>query len=196
MRALRICEALLIALALVLCVAVLDVAVHGQTADLAERFTFIALKAPKSIVDGDRLTITLDRWSTDAERDKVVAAFTDGGTNGVLGGVRDSGAIGYLRWPGGLEYAVRYARRIPQPDGGLDVILITDRPLWVWWDSSVTANHNAPFSAVLLKMRKNGVGEGVMAMPESVTSDKANGVAIKNPSGLPALLSDVRRSNS
>ena len=57
-------------------------------------------------------------------------------------------------------------------------------------------NHTAPFSAVQLRLGKDGVGEGRVSMPDDVAADKAAGIVFKDYAKQPALLSDVRRANS
>ena len=112
MRPSHIRQALLIALAILPCAAPLTPAVHAQGTDIAGRFTFVAPKAPKSLVDGDRLLLSLNRWSTDAERDNVFRGVTEHGANTVLDALREVGNIGYLRWPGGT--GVRRSLRTPR----------------------------------------------------------------------------------
>ena len=195
MHPLRMCQSLLIALAFALCAALPGSALRAQAAG-GERLTFVAAKAPKSIVDGDRLTVTLNRWSTDHERDTVFSALNDKTGNGVQEALRDVGNVGYLRWPGGLEYSLRYARRVPRSDGSTDVLLITDRPVWIWWDSSVPGNHSAQFGLVQIRVGKDGVGQGRVATPDAITAEKAAGLMISNYETHPVLLTDVRRVTS
>ena len=105
-----------------------------STAAKVEHFTFTAPQAPLGPVDPAKLRLSVHRWASDAERDKLVQGVTERGPERLLEALNDSGVVGYLRWPGGLEYAVRYARRTARPDGGQDIVLVLDRPLWVWWN--------------------------------------------------------------
>jgi hypothetical protein len=170
--------------------------VHAQANDAAERFTFVAPKAPKSAVDGDRFTVTVSRWSTDSERDKVFKMAGEEGMARILAGVQDVTDLGRVQWPGGTEYGVRYARRIIRPDGGIDAILVTDRPLWVWWDSSVPPTHTAPFTVLQLRIGKDGRGEGRLAVPDGLDADKMTGIALEDSAAPIPVISDVRRANS
>jgi hypothetical protein len=166
----------------------------------AERFTFVVPDAPESTVDGDRFTLTLNRWSTDAERDRMLEIAEQRGTTDVRDAFRETGAIGYLRWPGGLEYSVRYAHRIQRPDGGSDVALVVERPVWVWWDApaktGAAAEGDARFTVVQLRLNANGQGEGRIATEKGIVSDKRLGVLVSDYDSRPAMLLDVRRERS
>ena len=172
--------------------------VRGQ-AQVAERFTFEVPNPPESTVDGKgRLTLTLNRWSTEAERDAVVKTVQDRGAESLLDVFRETGAIGYLRWPGGLEYAVRYAHRASRPDGGSDVVLVVDRPLWVWWPAGTEAvpkPADGRFGIVQVRFDKSGRGEGRVASGNESVTDKQLGVLMTQYDSKPVLLTDVRRES-
>jgi hypothetical protein len=163
----------------------------------ADRFTFARPPAPESTVDpkSGRLSVDIDRWSTALERDSLVAAIGENGPEKLLDAFRDVGRIGTLYWPGGLEYAVRYAWRSQRADGGADVILVVDRPVWMWWDSSAPSTPY-PYTVVQMKLAKDGSGEGRVSLGVSVASDKTLGVALSDFAKAPALLADVRRESA
>ena len=91
--------------------------------EAVERFTFAVPNAPESAVDDGRFTLTIDRWSTDAERTRMLEVIKERGNASLLEAFRETGAIGYLRWPGGLEYSVRYAQRVERPDWKKSVLV-------------------------------------------------------------------------
>jgi hypothetical protein len=175
------------------------VQVSADTAP-AERFSFARPPAPDSTVDPkDRLNLVIDRWSSDAERDRMLGVITESGPAKLLDAFWDVSRIGTLYWAGGLEYAVRYARRVARPDGGADVVLVVERPLWVWWDSNLAkhaASPDHPFTVVQLRLGKDGKGEGRVSFGVPFESDKTAGVLLGDFTKAPALLSDVRRENS
>jgi hypothetical protein len=158
----------------------------------ADRFTFARPPAPESTMDPkDRLSAVIDRWSTEAERDRVAAALAEGGPAALHGALWDAPRAGTIYWPGGLEYAVRYARRLARPDGASDVVLVVDRPLWTWWDAKIGASEH-PFTVVQIRLGKNGSGEGRISHGVPVAGDKTAGVVIADFVKAPALLTDVR----
>jgi hypothetical protein len=166
----------------------------AANASLSGRFTFARPPAPESTVDpkGGRLSIDIERWSTQVERDHLVAAIAEHGTENLLDAFRDIGRIGTLYWPGGLFYTVRYAWRGQRPDGGTNVVLVIDRPAWLWWNPSAPSTPHQ-FSVVQLRLDKNGSGEGRVSLGVPVASDKTLGVMIADYDKAPALLADVRQ---
>jgi hypothetical protein len=162
-----------------------------------DRFTFARPSAPESTVDpkSGRLSVDIDRWSTAAERNSLVAAIGEKGPEKLLDAFRDVGRIGTLYWPGGLQYPVRYAWRSQRADGGADVILVVDRPVWMWWDSSAPST-GYPYTVVQMKLAKDGSGEGRVSRGVAVASDKTLGVALSDFAKAPALLTDVRREHA
>jgi hypothetical protein len=168
------------------CTAVL----HAETV-VADRFTFVAAHAPQDGLKKDRrLSLTLQRWSTDAERDRMAAAVAEPTT--LLDAFRDVGGIGYLQWPGGVEYTIRYARRTQRPDGGADLTLVVERPLWVWWDTSAKWTPEPGFTVLQVRLNRDGTGEGRAIATTRINSDKETGLALVDTNA-PVLLTDVRR---
>ena len=166
-----------------------------QAPGVAERFTFAAAGAPKSGLEEDRLPLVINRWSTDAERDQVFAALTARDTQALAQALRSSPFLGYLRWPGGLEYTVRYARRTSRSGGGEDVTLIVDRPIWVWWkpDASLHTS-DSQYSVVHLRFDAKGA-EGKLVALDAAMPDKQAGVLAADYAKPPVLITDVRRES-
>lgn len=173
---------------------VLGASVQASAEMSVDRYTFTRPAAPESTVDPKtgRLSVDIDRWSTGTEREQVIAAIKENGPEKLLDGLREVGRIGTIYWPGGLEYPVRYAWRETRGDGGADLVLVIDRPLWIWWDSSAPST---PYQYTVLQMRlgKDGTGEGRVSMGVPVAGDTALGVVLSDYAKAPALLADVRR---
>src|SRR4030095_10773201 len=72
-------------------------ALRAQNHTTGDQFTFVAG------TKGERFDLVINRWSTDAERDKVRnLAQTMPAT--VLTALGDAGIVGYVHLPGGLDY--------------------------------------------------------------------------------------------
>lgn len=161
-----------------------------------DRFTFARPPAPESAVDPkDRMSVNIDRWSTDADRDRLRATLGDSGEQKLLDAFRGVSRLGTLYWPGGLEYAVLYARSNGRPDGGTDVVLVVDRPVWRWWESKDAATAY-PYTVVQLRLGKDGNGEGRLSLDVPVTRDDTFGVVLSDYSKAPVVLADVRREKT
>jgi hypothetical protein len=171
--------------------ATVGVMAEGETA-----FTFTVANAPKTGLPEDRLQVTVDRWSTDSERDRIASLLAANDTATIAYTLRNADAAGHLRWPGGLEYTLRYARRTPRADGGADIVLVADSRVWVWWDGSNDIGVDEPFTVFHVRVDKNGVGQGRVAPASKVRSDKTAGVAVVDVETRPALITDVRPQRS
>src|SRR5437773_3282437 len=133
--------------------------VIAQTNHVEQRFTFKAANASKAGPSGEgRLELVITQWSTDAERDRILSALREG-PNKLADAIRAGYAVGYMHWPGGLDYTLRYAYRVPNPDGGEDVVLGTDRPISLWWDSG-SATRSSQSTMIQLRLNRDGRGEG------------------------------------
>lgn len=181
--------ALLSVAAMLACTAVLQ----ADTTAAVDRFTFTVAGAPQDGLTRDaRFRVTINRWSTDEERQLLVGALNEPAR--LLDAFRNVGAIGYLQWPGGLEYSVRYARRTPRSDGGADVVLLLERPVWQWWDQNIKWQADQHFTVVQFRVGKDGKGEGRIAVGGGFKSDAQAGIIVTDTTR-PPQLTDVRRES-
>ena len=165
----------------------------GDAARDVAQYTFAVANAPKDIFSSDgRLRLRLMRWSTDDERRQLMAALEE--PSKLLSALPYVEVAGYLQWPGGLEHTVRYARQTVRPDGGADIVLVVERPLWLWWDSAAKWAADQQFSVVHMRVNKDGTGEGRIATGDGVRRDVESGIMIADTT-TPALLTNVRRES-
>ena len=160
--------------------------------DAEERFTFTVAGAPKATLGDERLRVSIHGWSSDGDRDKAAAALADNDPQAVRHAFLDANALGYLSWPGGSSYTIRYARRSPRPDGGADLILVADSRIWVWWDAKHDLPANEPFTVLQIRLDKNGNGEGKIAPASKVRRDASSGIAVADYDSRPVLITDVK----
>jgi hypothetical protein len=170
----------------------------AQTNSVSERFTFMAANVSKAnTTDTGRHDIVVNRWSTDADRDRLFSVVRDSGPNNLLDALRDAPTVGYMHWPGHLNYGLRYARRTPRPDGGEDVVLVADRPIWLWWGTATsTASTDSPFTVIQLQLNKQGAGEGKFSVANKISSNKEVGIVLEDYANQPVLLNDVQREKT
>lgn len=156
-------------------------------------YTFLVANAPKDASSSDgRLRVRLTRWSTDEERRQLMAAVDE--PSKLLSALPYGPVAGYLQWPGGLEHSVRYARQTPRPDGGADVVMVVERPLWLWWDPTAKWAADQQFTVVQLRIDKDGTGAGRIATGQGFKRDNESGLVISDTTN-PALLVDVRHES-
>ncbi|MGA2715708.1 MAG: hypothetical protein ABSG41_21620 [Bryobacteraceae bacterium] len=118
----------------------------------------------------------------------------------LLAALEKGATVGHLWSSEVAGYGIHYAIRLPEPDGGERIILITDRRLGVWNDLwkpvGSEAATNYPFSVIELRLNSKGEGEGKVSLTGKVTVDSAaKTIALENYSALPVVLRDVRRQN-
>ena len=168
---------------------------HAQTDTAKDRFTFVAANGSKAGPSGaDRLELVVERWSSDAERDRVHSVVTAEGPDHLRNALSDAYAAGWIHWPGHLDYTLRYARRSPRPDGGEDVVVVTDSRTWIGWDSNQTAGWtDAPFTVIHLRLNKDGAGEGKLSPGNNIRSDKEIGIVLDDYASQATFLTEVQR---
>jgi hypothetical protein len=64
------------------------------------------------------IEIQVDRWSTDAQRDRLVKALLTKGADKPLDTLRDTPVMGHFNSSGRLGIDIRFARHYPGEDGG------------------------------------------------------------------------------
>ncbi len=156
------------ALVLMLLVAAGSSSVAGQAAPQKEEFRgklvtgdFDPLHTISSLV-----TIVVDRYTTDAERSELTAAFNAGGTQTFLQALRKQPKAGYFRLPDSIGYDLRCAIQHLTPEGGRILFLAADRPIGFGEQYNQSRSLQYPFTVIELRLDKNGRGEGTIA-PEA-----------------------------
>jgi hypothetical protein len=178
------------------------VAMSGMTAaqtnpkGSTEHFTATAANVNNA---GDPLKIDLLRWSTDAEREQAVKAFTEKGEKEFASTLEKAPTLGYVWTSESAGYSVRYAHRIQTPDGGERIIVVTDRRLgaWdprVWKPNGTITSTDYPFTVIELRLGRQKTGTGKVSLTAKVTVDtEAKTVALDNYAGAPVMLEKAQR---
>ncbi len=161
----------------------------------AERYTAAAINVNNSAVG--RIDIMVTRWSTDVQRDALVMTLEQKGPDKLLDAVRDMPSVGRLGAPGQLSWDLRFARRIPNPDGGERIVLVTDRPINFGEAANQPRSINYPFTVIELRLDREGNGEGKMSTATRIVVDKKNNaIALENYELQPVQLTQVTRESS
>jgi hypothetical protein len=160
-----------------------------------ERFTAVA-------VDMDRgsatpLQIVIDRWSSDAVRNKLMDVMLNKGADALLDELRDAPKVGYIRTQTSLGWDLHFARRMPGEDGGERIIVATDRPMTFaeLWNQPRSVEY--PFTVIEMRVNPSGQGDGTMSLATKVIPDKENNiVTLENYDTQRIRLQQVRREKS
>lgn len=137
------------------------------------------------------ITITVDRWTTSEERQRLVDATRSGGAESLLDAMNmmDAGSIEIdtlPRWP------IRAAYSWPT-EGGRTVRFVTNRPVNIGdgWDGIRTVDY--PIGVVELRMSDGGTGEGAVVAAATARFDADDRLEARSlpPSMKPHRLSDI-----
>ena len=97
-----------------------------------------------------------------------------------------------------VGYAIRYAYKVPQPDGSERIILITDRRLGAWNDFWKPAGNatptDYPFSIIELRIPASGLGEGKASLASKITVENVTkSLALEDYAAMPVILKGVKK---
>jgi hypothetical protein len=170
----------------------------AQTSGTPERFTALAVNMSNVGAPGAQtVEIVVNRWSTDAERDRLMIALREKGPDKLLETLQKMPRVGYFRTPNSIGYDLHYARRHPLPDGGERVVIATDRRISFWEASNQPRSIDYPFTLIELHINANGEGEGKMSLATKITVDPENKVVVlENYASQPILLNAVKREKT
>src|SRR5260221_10997998 len=160
-----------------------------------EKFTAFAVDisntAPRAAASAVDLPIS--RWSTDAERDRLLSIFRDKGQDALLDALQKLPVVGYINTPGSLKYDLHFARQRSEAEGGRMIFLMTDRYIGAWEARNRPRTIDYPFTLIQLKVDKDGNGEGKASVYTKITETKDGTIELENFSSQPVMLNQVRK---
>lgn len=154
------------------------------------RYTATAAPGLKGVA-GETVTIDIMRWSTDAEKDKIVATYAKDGDKGAGPALAAAPNIGYV-WRSGSAFGsfVRYAYRFKAADGE-HIVLATDSDLSSWQGSG--AKPGGPITLIEIVMPGAGVATGKTSLGGKIVADaEQKSLRIDAYAGAPVALRGVR----
>jgi hypothetical protein len=191
MKHFRLSRVLAYSLALLVAVCAFTQPVRTQTMGQPEEFTAGAIDLNHGRTG--QIQITVDRWSTPAERATLIAALLKKGPDGLLKALQDIRPVGRIRTPDTIGYDLHYAAQRPGVDGGRDIAFATDRPISFWEAVNRPRISDYPFTIVQLHVKPDGTGEGKLAVAAKVTGDEDTGmIEIENYDLQPVSLVEVK----
>ncbi|MCU0230128.1 MAG: hypothetical protein MUC67_01995 [Acidobacteria bacterium] len=101
-------------------------ALAKEAKHIAQYRTIVMADAGPGVQGAGEMDVTIDKWSTDAERTALLDAFKKGGNLGLYEALQKQDPHGYVSQPGSIGYHIRYARQI-KTDSGSKVIVVTDK---------------------------------------------------------------------
>jgi hypothetical protein len=170
-------------------------AARAQTMGQPERYTAVAINMTRGA--SGAVEIVVNRWSSDADRDKLMNILMNQGADKLLDALQDMPRVGYFRSPSSVGIDIHFARRVPGEDGGERVILVTDRRIGFWEAANRPRSIDYPFTVIELRLNKDGEGEGKMSVATKVIPDKENNIiTLENYDTQPVLLNNVKQERA
>jgi len=168
--------------------------VAAQIPDAPLRMTAFAVNMSNVGRGGaNTVDIQIDRWSTDAERQQLVAAFTEKGSDALLRELQRLKKVGFIRLPNTLGYDLHFARKHPGDDGGQQIIIATDRRIGFWEARDQPRTMDYPFTLIDIRLKPSGEGEGKMSVATKISfNKKKNALELENYSSEPVRLTTVK----
>ena len=167
----------------------------AQTTSRAVLARFTAVAVNVSTVGRNGATpvdITINRWTTDAERDRLVTMFKEKGSKALLEALQKTKPVGTISTPGSIGYELRYARQLTGEDGGRRIVVAADRPISFWEASNQPRSADYPFLLMELHLNKNGEGEGKLSLATKLTLTD-NVLVIEDYANQPVMLNDIKQ---
>jgi hypothetical protein len=137
--------------------------------------------------------VIINRWSTEQERDQLVSALREGGTDSLLRALQKiKDPAGYIRSGGSIGYPLRFAWQVPSGEGRR-IIIATDRPVSFLEASRRPRTMDYPFLLIEMRVDAQGKGQGKLMPLARVQANDDHVVEIENYSSEPVRLSEVRK---
>jgi hypothetical protein len=141
------------------------------------------------------VSMKVDRYSSDADRDAVTQALKEGGYPAFLTALRKAPVVGTLTL-GGEAFDIRWARQQPVANGRW-IVLVTDKPVFFVGGGSVGAKPRDGYAVALVRFRMDdgGVGfDGTMAAAARVKAGGETGVQVDDYAEKPITLRTINRA--
>ena len=160
-----------------------------------ERFSATAVNISASAPAGATFVdITVERWSSDAERDQLIKALAEGGQAKLLRVLQDMPRVGYFRTPNSIAYDLKFARKEKLAEGGEQIVLGTDRYVSFWEAANRPRTIDYPFTLIDIRLGPDGQGTGKLSLATKVSYyESTNRIALENWDSQPVQLTQVRR---
>ena len=147
------------------------------------------------------VAITVNQWSTDAERERLINTMLTKGSDALLRELQKAPVKGRFRVPGqrqpdphhlALGLDIRYARQTPLPEGGRRIVLAMDRYIGMREARNQPRSIDYPFTLIEIRVDKDGKGEGKMSVATKINFDKKkNVIELENYASEPVRLNNV-----
>jgi len=170
--------------------------VSGQ--NQKESFSGFAINMSGGPLKTAVVDFTIERWSTDAERDQLLSILKEEkdsykANQKLLKALQKMPKVGYIRTTKTLSWDLRYARQSELEDGGRRIVLGTDRPIGFAEARSGSRSLDYPFTIIEMQLDKNDKGVGKILAGTKIFIDKKNNLVLENYSQQPVRFNEIKK---
>ena len=183
-----------IALAALLSVASSSVTVEAQKRPIERLLATSVNMSNVGSTNAGRIEIVIERWSSERERDELIATLKDQGSDALLDKLQKMPRVGYIRDANGgsIGWDLHFARERKLDDGGRQIVLATDRPISAWEAFNRPRSSEYEFTLADIRFDGDGKGVGKLAVAAKITTNpKTGAIEIENFSSEPVRLTEV-----
>jgi hypothetical protein len=170
--------------------------ISGQ--DQKESFSGFAINLNGGAARTAIVDFTIERWSTDAERDQLLSILREEknvnkANEKLLTALQKMPKVGYIRAGSSLGWDLHYARQGELPEGGRRIVLGTDRPIGFTEARSGSRTMDYPFTIVEMQFDKNDKGVGKILNGTKLFIDKNNNLTLEHYSQQPVRFNEIKK---
>lgn len=169
--------------------------IGAQTSGEKEEFTAIAIVNNNLGSGAGTVLIDVTRWSTEAERTKLVDILLQKGPSELLDALQDTRPVGNIRTPDSLGYDLHYAHQTPTEEGGRRIVIATDRPISFWEARNQPRTIDYPFTVIQMEINRDGEGKGTLSYATKITA-MHNIIELEDFATSPVMLTEIRATKS
>jgi hypothetical protein len=161
--------------------------------NVREKFTGYAINMDGAVNTGT-VDFTIERWSTDAERDQLLALIPKehDSPDKLVRALQDMKSVGSIRTPQTLAWDLRYARQFKSDEGGRRIVLVTDRPIGFREARNSSRSMDYPFSILEIRLNAKDEGEGKIFGGSKVYVEKGE-LVVENWGTQPTRFNNIRK---
>jgi hypothetical protein len=137
------------------------------------------------------LNLYITGWTTDQQVTDFISVLKEKGPDGLVSAMEKTSDVGRLSPTGFVGSGFRFARYRPTANGGLHIVMVTNRPMSFGELYRSGRSTDYQFGIVVLDVDKNGKGTGKLAPVCKIKFNKKNELEIENYGQKPFRLANV-----
>jgi hypothetical protein len=137
------------------------------------------------------LNIYITGWTTNQQVQNYISALKEKGPDGLVSAMEKTADVGRLSPSGFVGSGFRFARYRPTANGGLHIVMVTNRPMSFGEVYHSGRSMDYQFGIVVLNVDKDGKGSGQLAPVCKIKFNKKNELEIENFGQKPLRLANV-----